>query len=103
MHPAAASERFETEAGPIDARLASGLTKLALAARQGLRRTASTNGLSPLEAQILALLARRGPLAAGSIATGLGLTPPTVSGSLAALERKGLVGRRRDFHDARRV
>ncbi len=96
---------FEQAAGPLEARLASGLAKIALAARHELFRAAAPHGLSPVQAQLLAALAAAGEPGAGvgELAARLGLTPATVSDSLAALERRRLVTRRRDRADGRRV
>jgi DNA-binding MarR family transcriptional regulator len=95
--------RFVADAGPLESRIAAGLAKIALAARHELFRTAAPRGLSPVQAQILAILARGGPRLVGELATRLGLAAPTVSDSIAALERHGWVRRRRDPDDARRV
>ena len=46
---------------------------------------------------------RGGPLTVGEMASGLGLTRPTVSGVLADLDRAGLVERRPDPADRRRT
>jgi DNA-binding MarR family transcriptional regulator len=105
--------RFERASGTLDERLSAALAKVALAARHELRRSAARNGLSAVQAQILAVLSREGPpsprlrragaLEIGVLASRLGLTQPTVSDSVAALEAKKLVRRRPDPADRRRV
>jgi DNA-binding MarR family transcriptional regulator len=60
-------------------------------------------GLGATEEKTLSLLSQRGPLTAGAIASHTGLTTPSVTGLLDRLEQKGLVRRRRDSHDRRRV
>ncbi len=66
-------------------------------------RTAPTPApLSPRHVAALEQI-RGGPLTVGELATGLGLTLPTVSGVLADLDRAGLVERRPDPADRRRT
>lgn len=103
--PTGDTAAFELAAGPLETRLASGLARIALAARHELFRTAAPHGLSPVQAQLLATLAAGGGPGTGvsELAARLGLTPATVSDSLAALERRRLVTRRRDGADGRRV
>jgi DNA-binding MarR family transcriptional regulator len=94
---------FETASGDLDTRLAQALAKLALAGRYALGRAAGRAALSPIQALLLDHLARRGPASVGELARLLGVTPPTISDSVAALERRGLVERRSLPADARRV
>jgi DNA-binding MarR family transcriptional regulator len=96
-------EDFEAASGTIEERLRGALAKLSLAAREDYRKQAKDEGLSALQAQTLSLLAREGPIEMGELSMRLGLTPPTVSDSVAALERRGLVRREPLFHDRRRV
>ncbi|HXG61745.1 MAG TPA: MarR family winged helix-turn-helix transcriptional regulator [Planctomycetota bacterium] len=95
--------RFERASGSLDERLSAALAKVALAARHDLRRAAARDGLSAVQAQILAALSREGALEIGALASRLGLTQPTVSDSVAALEARRLVRRRPDPADRRRV
>jgi DNA-binding MarR family transcriptional regulator len=68
-----------------------------------LRRAAHDAGLSPLQARVVLFLdgqgrANRRP---GRIARSLGVTAPTVTDALAALESKGLLARSTSAADAR--
>jgi len=94
---------FEKASGTLDERLASALAKLALAARHQLRQQAYRKGLSAVQAQVLSVLAREGPLEMSTLASRLGLTPATLSDSVAALEQRRLVRRRRVASDRRRL
>jgi DNA-binding MarR family transcriptional regulator len=94
---------FHEAAGEIDARIATALAKLALAGRHALGRRAAASSLSAIQSLVLERLARVGPTQVGELASQLAVTPPTVSDSVAALERKGLVTRRAMAEDARRV
>ncbi len=94
---------FEEASGSLEERICAALAKLALAARHDYRRRASAEGLSVIQAQALSLLAREGPVEIGRLASRLALTPATVSDSVAALERRGLVGRKPGAGDRRRV
>jgi DNA-binding MarR family transcriptional regulator len=95
--------RFDEGTGPLDGRLASGLAKIALAVRHELFRAAAPHGLSPVQAQVLVALSEGTALRVGELAARLGLTPATLSDSVAALERRRLVTRRRDAADGRGV
>lgn len=83
--------------------LATGLAKIGLLLRSDGRRRGNAAGLTPTQAQILAMLAARGPARAGRIAEEMALTQPTISDAVAALVRKGHVARRADPGDARAV
>jgi DNA-binding MarR family transcriptional regulator len=94
---------FHEASGELDARIAAALAKLALAGRHALGRRAAESSLSPIQSLVLDRLARLGPAQVGELASKLAVTAPTVSDSVAALERKGLVTRRAVAGDARRV
>jgi DNA-binding MarR family transcriptional regulator len=87
---------------PLPERLHDGLERLASLHRLEQRQAASPHGLNPTQLAILRLLRHR---AAGfrvkTIARELGLRQPTVTDSLLALERKGLIARRSDPQDGR--
>src|SRR3972149_840216 len=74
-------------------RLATGLCKLGLVLRHEAWRSRGRNGLTPTQGQILALLraARHDGLRLSEIADGIGVSPATASGSVAALAAKGLL------------
>jgi DNA-binding MarR family transcriptional regulator len=83
-------------------RLLDGLDRFALVMRSDARRDAALRGLNPAQKTILRLLAARpAGLRVRAIAEHLGVRQPTVTDSVIALERKGLVRRQRDPADAR--
>jgi DNA-binding MarR family transcriptional regulator len=86
----------------LTAQLAAGLAKVGLVLRHHAWERSGGRGLNPTQSQILAAL-REGPSGVGEIADRLGVTRATVSDSVAALERKGLVRKRESSKDARRV
>jgi DNA-binding MarR family transcriptional regulator len=96
-------QAFHEGSGAIDARLAAALAKLALAGRHALGRRAAAAELSAIQSLVLERLARLGPAQVGELAAQLSVTAPTISDSIAALEKKGLVSRRPVAADARRV
>jgi len=81
------------------------LDRLARAQRQHRQTTASRLGLTPLQADLLTTLAGGPPPEAvvGELARELGVRQPTLTESATALERKGLVVRRRLASDRRRT
>jgi DNA-binding MarR family transcriptional regulator len=85
--------------------LAAGLSKIALAMRHHAWATTSKRGLTPTQAQVLAVLAgrREESLTVSRLASELAVTQPTISEAVAALTRKGLVQRDRSESDRRRV
>lgn len=97
------SKAFDEASGTLDERLRGALAKLSLAARHDYRRQATDEGLSAVQAQALSLLTRDGAVEMGELASRLALTPATVSDSVAALERRGLVRREPVVQDRRRV
>lgn len=85
-------------------RLREGFERIAMVMRADLWSAASEAGLNPAQAQVLGLLARRpAGLRPKEIAAHLGVSPPSTTDTLAALERKGLLERRPDPADARAV
>lgn len=90
---------------PLPDRLQDGLERLASLNRVEQWRTASAQGLNPTQLMLLNLLGRPGfdDLRVQDIARDLGLSQPTVTDSLIALERKGLVARMSDAQDRRAV
>ena len=69
------------------------LSKVGLALREQAWKDSAPRGLNPTQAQVLKILARRGPggLRLSAIAEQLGVTAPTASDSVSTLEGKGLV------------
>lgn len=82
----------------------TGLAKLGLALKSSAWRAAGPRGLTPTQAQILALLrAEDAPMRLSAIADGLGVTPPTASDAVSALVTKRLVIKARARQDARAI
>ncbi|MCC7076855.1 MAG: winged helix-turn-helix transcriptional regulator [Acidimicrobiia bacterium] len=81
------------------------LDRLARAHRINRQANAGAHGLSPLQVELLTTLAEGPPPRAhvGPLAAEIGVTQPTATDSLASLEQKGLVTRRRDTADSRRT
>lgn len=88
---------------PLHARLKDGLDRLARLNRLEQWRAAGAQGLNPTQLTLLHLLGRPGreSLRVQDITRELGLSQPTVTDSLLALERKGLVARESDPEDRR--
>jgi DNA-binding MarR family transcriptional regulator len=82
--------------------IATGLHKVGLVLRQAAWQESGRTGLNPTQAQLLMLLASsKSSRTLSALATELGVTAATASDSLAALERKCLVEKRRDPSDGR--
>ena len=64
---------------------------------------AEKQGLSATEEKALDLLSRFGPLTAGELSARSGLAPPSVTGLVNRLEKKGYVRRVKDESDGRKV
>jgi len=64
---------------------------------------AALQGLSATETKAIDVLDRQGPLTAGELAARTGLAPPSVTGLINRLERKGFARRIEDPDDRRRV
>ena len=64
---------------------------------------AATQGLSATDTKAVDILDREGPLTAGELAARTGLAPPSVTGLVDRLEKKGFVRRVADPNDRRRV
>jgi DNA-binding MarR family transcriptional regulator len=94
---------FDTLSEPLPRRLAAGIARLSAALRAGQWRLAEAEGLTPTQAQIIGLLARRGALRVSAVADLLGVTRPTAGDAVAALERKALLVRTPDPQDGRAV
>jgi DNA-binding MarR family transcriptional regulator len=94
---------FDRDAGPIVERLRTGLAQIALALRIDGNRGAGDLGLSALQLQLLAALARAegGGARLSELAFACGVRRATASEAVGALVEKGLVSRRRSAVDAR--
>lgn len=82
-------------------RLLDGFERVAAVLRADRRGAAGTTRLSPAQARILSYLSSRGGASVGEVAAELGVRQPTATGSLASLEKKGLVERHADGKDRR--
>jgi DNA-binding MarR family transcriptional regulator len=100
----ALAERAPGEGAPDASleRLATGLHKIGLVLRQAAWRESGAKGLTPTQAQLLALLvASTTGRRLSELAAELGITAATASDSLSVLERKGLVRKSRAVGDGR--
>jgi DNA-binding MarR family transcriptional regulator len=83
-------------------RLLDGLERLALVLRADARKSSASLGLNPAQDALLRLLLTRpAGLRVHALAEHLGVRQPTITDSVIALERKGLVRRHVDPADAR--
>lgn len=73
--------------------VAVGLSKIGLALRNHAWEERQRTGLTPTQAQIVALVSARGGQPVGEIARLLAVSQPTVSDAVTALEAKGLAVR----------
>lgn len=86
----------------LDNQLASALERLSAFARQEAWRAAEAEDLTPTQADVLRLVVDRPDGVRPSLAAAfVGVSQPTGSDSIAALERKGLVERSADVRDGR--
>lgn len=99
--PGRVGARFEAKEAAT--KLVAALERVGQALRVELRERAGDHGLTPTQAQILLHLASERPprRRVGALAAALDVRQPTISDAVAALERKGLLERRRDTADAR--
>lgn len=94
MSALAASASASASAAADPARSAAiGLAKLGLVLRHHAWEERQRTGLTPTQAQVLALVAARGPQPVGEIAAELAVAQPTASDAITALVAKGLVGK----------
>ena len=85
-------------------RLLDGLDRLASVMRADSRRSAAPRGLNPAQEAILRwLLAHPAGARVSVLAAQLGVSQPSITDSVIALERKGLISRQADPEDARAV
>lgn len=89
----------------LPGKLVTGLAKLGIAMRHHAWSRAGRRGLNPTQGQVLVLLRAAGGqgLRVSDLADRLAVATATVSDSVAALARKGLVTKQRDPADARAV
>jgi DNA-binding MarR family transcriptional regulator len=96
---------FDTLNEPIAQRMITGLSKICTALRSQAWQGAETQGLTPTQGRILALLqsAPESGLRLSAIAEGLATTPATASDAVSALVKKGLASRERADDDRRAI
>lgn len=97
---------METPKNPtsVNHRIREGLSRIAMALRIDEWNRSKTSGVNPTQLAILDLLGgRQNGLAVKEIAANLGVSQPTATDSIAALERKGFVAKRSVGTDRRGV
>jgi DNA-binding MarR family transcriptional regulator len=89
----------------IEQRISIGLSKVSIALKSQSWQTAGQHGISPTQAQILALLQANGSdgLRLSEVAAGLAVTPATASDAVRVLNHKGFVQKTRSPEDARAI
>lgn len=92
------------EPGSVNHRIREGLSRIATVMRNEDWNRAKASGLNPTQLSILELLEGRGDgLTVKEVAANLGVSQPTATDSIAALERKELVSKNSDGADRRAV
>lgn len=96
---------FDTINAPINQRVITGLSKIGIALRSQSWQGAESQGLTPTQGQILALL--RSNLKQGmrlsAVAKGLATSAATASDAVSSLVKKGLVSREQATDDRRAI
>jgi DNA-binding MarR family transcriptional regulator len=89
----------------LAAKIVAALDRLARGLRRDRQAFATRHGLTPLQLGLLRTIAEGPPPQplVGLLATELGVAQPTITDSLAALDRKGLLRRGPDAADRRRT
>ncbi len=102
--PGEGGEQF-VDADDARQRVLVALSKVGIALRSHAWKDATPRGLNPTQAQVLVVLGRRPDpgLRLADLAAALGVSAPSLSDSVAALERKGLVSKERDPDDGRAI
>jgi DNA-binding MarR family transcriptional regulator len=97
---------METPKNPtsVNHRIREGLSRVAMAMRSDDWQRAKVPGLNPTQLSILELLeSRKHGMGVKDVAANLGVSQPTATDSIAALERKGFLSKHGDEHDRRAV
>lgn len=88
---------------PLGARLMRALSGANRAVSLASRLVSDTTGLSVHQLLALDELAQRGPMTAGTLAVALGVSAATITNHADRLAERGLISRRRDSDDRRKV
>lgn len=88
---------------PIDENILRSIRRIIRATDLHSRRLASEHRLTTPQLLCMRLLVQEGPLTPGAVAKEMYLSQATVTGILDRLEKRGLVERRRDQADRRKV
>lgn len=95
---------FDRISPPLPQALASALRRLAHLAHASSWDKWASHGLTPTQRKILSFLeSRREAVSLSAVAIELGVTPATASDSVASLEAKGFVRKRRSHVDGRAI
>ncbi|MEM6254133.1 MAG: MarR family winged helix-turn-helix transcriptional regulator [Cyanobacteria bacterium P01_D01_bin.156] len=96
---------FDTLNAPITQRVITGLSKIGVALRSQSWQGAESQGLTPTQGQILALLQTHSPtgMRLSTVAQGLATSAATASDAVSSLVKKGLVSRERAADDRRAI
>lgn len=98
---------FQEESDALNRKVGLGLSKIGQAIRSQAWKGAGSQGLTPTQGQVLAVLAGiqadQPGLRLAAVAEALGITRPTASEAVGTLVRKGLVAKRSDPKDSRAV
>ena len=87
---------FDALSEPASERITAGLARIGLAIRSRAWKGAGPAGLTPTQAQVLALLrGRRQGLSLSAVAEALSVTAPTASDAVASLVAKSLLSKSR--------
>ena len=85
----------------LEDKIFSALERIHTASRSALQRTVSEHGISPLQAQIIHFLNRRGASSVSQLAEQIRVSKPTISDAVTVLLEKKLIKRIASQHDAR--
>ncbi|MBE9032501.1 MarR family transcriptional regulator [filamentous cyanobacterium LEGE 11480] len=96
---------FDTINEPLEQRLITGLYKLGVALRSQAWQGAESQGLTPTQGQILAILQSRSHdgIRLSEVAQELAVSSATASDAVSALVKKGLVSREKATDDRRAI
>jgi DNA-binding MarR family transcriptional regulator len=96
---------FDRDQDSTEQRILAGLSKISLVLKSQSWQDAGQHGISPTQAQILALLQAKGSdgMRLSELAEGLAVTSATASDAVRVLDEKGLVQKTRSPDDGRAI